>query len=196
MKCRILWIFLLIPFFTLMAGEWDDWSIEGRVAYFYPTQKKFRRVYKDGGPDYQIEVSKRLCNDWFGWFNTSWFHQTGHSTGIRYHTRVDFIPVGLGIKRNICITPKLFAYIGGGVNLSFIRLKNDDPFIKKHNHRECVGGVVKLGLNYQLSECFYVGIFSDYLIQQFHRRGFRHGAYYTKIDASGFKFGGNIGYSF
>lgn len=196
MKIKLLLILLMLPLASLMADQWDEWSVEGRVAYYSPSKKKFRRIYRNGGADYQIEVSRRLCNDWLGWMNVSWFHQTGHSLGRHYHTRVDFIPVGLGIKRNICLTRKLTAYVGGGVNFSFIRLKDDSPFVKSHNHRESLGGVVKMGLNYQINSCLYAGIFVDYLIQRFHRKGFRHGAYHRNINADGFKIGGSIGYSF
>lgn len=196
MKIKCLLVLLLLPLTTLLADQWDEWGVEGRVAYYRPSNKRFRKIYQNGGPDYQIEVTRRLCNDWLGWLNVSWFNQSGHSLGRRHHTRIDFIPVGLGIKRNIYLTRKVLCYVGGGLNFSFIRIKDHYSYVKRHDHRESLGGVIKLGLNYQLTNCFYVGIFADYLIQRFNYKGFKHGAYRRNINADGFKFGGNIGYSF
>lgn len=195
MKIKLLLCVLLFPLF-LSANPCDHWSVEGRVAYLYPMSKKFRRIYPEGGADYQLEISRKFCNHWAIWANTSWFHKKGHSTGIHYRTRIDLIPVGIGLKKSFCLTECIDVYLGAGVNYTFLRLKNYSDFVKRHMDKEAFGGVIKSGVNYQVSEHIYAGLFIDYMIQRFNFHGHRHHVYRHDVNADAFKFGGNIGMSF
>mgnify|MGYP001044640617 CR=1 FL=1 len=179
-----------------IASLLDQWSAEGRVAYYYPTSKKFRRIFPEGGVDYQVEVSKRVCNEWFVWANTSWFHKKGHSKGIRYRTRVDFIPISLGVKKEFCLKENLSAYLGAGVTYSLLRIRNYSSYVRGHSDKNAFGGILKFGVNYKVSDSMYAGFFTDYIFQEFHFHGHRHNIYRHSVNADGFKIGGNIGVQF
>lgn len=41
------------------GGSWlDDLALEARVAYYQPSSRRVRKIYRDGWPDYQLELSK------------------------------------------------------------------------------------------------------------------------------------------
>lgn len=176
MKRMLLWIVLFIGGLDINSIEAncldEGWDAQVRIAAFNPTAHKFRKIYSSWGPDYQIEIGKDLYRDWGLFANAAWYHREGRSIGLRDKTDVTFVPISFGVKYFFCLTTLVRAYVGGGAVYTFLRTTDHSPFVKKHSRDGTWGGIVKTGLQYTISECFFIDLFADYIIQhfQFHHR--------------------------
>jgi outer membrane protein len=196
-----------------------DWTLEVRGAYYHPTSTPLRKVYTSHWLDYQVEAAKRVhpyCEIWGG---VSWASKEGRTTRacgydefqFKDKTKIFVLPLSAGLKFIYPILPCIDVYVGGGICYSFLRIKNRcqehysyfefcrSPF-KKAIFKNEVGGVIKLGVQYAMSDSTFLDFFADYLIQRFHfshhvhesgRRIFKH-----HLDCSGFKFGIGLGVYF
>jgi outer membrane protein len=180
----------LFIFLSLPLHAWDfclplDLAVEGRVAYYHPSSRRVRRVYGNGWPDYQIEISKQCHGfslygfpwrwniDWRIWGGISGFSRKGESFGYHHnHTRLQLIPVSLGTKFFYPLTCNMDIYLGGGLCLSFLHITDHSQFVHKHTRREEWGGLIQSGITYKVCDCFYgnviVSAFFDYFFQRFH----------------------------
>ncbi len=182
---------LLILFLFSNNLQAIDWLAELRGGYFYPTSKKFREIYRDGGPEVELELSKTFKKDWMAWANVNYFERSGHSIGFHDKTTINMVPVSFGFKYlyPICNFP-INPYLGGGVTYTFINVKNDADFVKRHVTKSGVGFVVKSGMYVDLCYGLILDIFADYYYQKIH--------FYSKNneDVGGFKMGLGLGYKF
>lgn len=203
---------LLMPALPIVA--WDccdplDISVEARVAYYHPSSSKVRRIYGDGWADYQLEVSKGIFCDWRIWAGVSGFSREGESIGFHDHTRLQLIPVSLGVKYYYPFCDDFKAYVGGAACYSFLRIKDDSEFVRRHTHKNDWGGLVQAGLTYNFWECAYVSCFFDYFFQEFSFHDSHHRSSYgsnydygsrfierSDLDMSGYKLGVGFGYTF
>lgn len=191
----------LIMFFSEPIQAWDDCcepldiTAEARVAYYHPSSKKVRRIYGDGWADYQLEISKGFkgfgcmgCNgfgddlEWRIWAGVSGFSRKGESYGYEHHhTRLELIPVNLGLKLFYPIFCNTKIFIGGAGCYSFLRIHDNDHYVHEHVRKESWGGLVQTGLTYNFSCWGVVSIFADYFFQRFH---FNHDTHYSSYYSS------------
>lgn len=175
----------------------QDWSVEFRVAAFFPQNHKVRSIYSNAWADYQVQIGKRFWCNWQVFGEFSGFQKDGHSSfGDKTTLRV--FPFTLGAKYFFNLCSNLEAYVGGGAVYSLLRIKDDSPYVHRHVSKGQFGGVIKTGLVYTFCNCWFADLFADYLFQRFSYHGvscdpfvYRHTA-----DLSGFKLGLGIGYQF
>lgn len=181
-------VFLLFLFFNTLHSS--EWMAELRGGYFYPTSKKFREIYKDGGLEGEIELSKTFRENWMGWGNVGYFQRDGRSIGFHDKTTIRMIPISLGLKYQFLLCNLLSPYLGAGITYTFFDIKNDADFVKRHVTKGGFGFVLKSGIYIDLSENFLLDLFVDYYYQEVH--------FYTKdkVDVGGFKMGMGLGYRF
>lgn len=174
-----------------------NWSLELRVAAFIPTNNRVRKIYSNGWPEYQIQLGKRLCRNWQVFAEFSGFQKSGHSS-LGSKTKLSVFPLSLGIKYLFPLYSNLDVYVGGGVAYSWLRIKDDSPYVHRHVRKEQFGGIIKTGLIYTFCNCWFIDVFADYLFQRFSFRGVSCDPFVTRqtADVSGFKIGGGIGYNF
>lgn len=163
-------------------------SVEIRGAAFIPASQRFRNIYGDVGPSYQIEASTKLCNCLDGWANIDWFTKNGKSIGCKQSTRINIANLSFGIKYPFCICEKYTAYFGAGPSLGGVWLKNDSLCTSKHPSKWAFGVVLKSGINYSITQCIYLNVFVDYLFQPVH--------FDSNVDIGGLKTGLGIGMRF
>lgn len=187
MKIKSIIFLVFLCFNSLHSSEW---IAELRGGYFYPTSKKFREIYKSGGPEGEIEVSKTFRENWIGWGNVNYFQKDGRSLGLHDKTTIHMIPLSLGLKYQFLFCNSISPYLGGGLTYTILNIKNDSEFVKKHVTKGGFGFVIKSGIYIDLSERFLLDIFADYYYQKMH--------FYTKhnVDVGGFKMGMGLGYRF
>lgn len=211
----------------------DSYGITGevRVAYYHPSSSRVRRIYGDGWADYQFELSSSLNRlgglvgigdlrfagiglsdlnlDWKIWAGVSGFSRKGDSIGFHDDTRLQLIPVYLGLKIFYPLFCNVKAYIGGAGCYSFLRIRDDSDYVHRHTRKEAWGGVIQSGLTYNFCEWGVVSVFSDYFFQQFHFHdshysSFTGSTYYhesryierSKLNMSGYKVGVGLGVTF
>jgi len=169
---------------------------EVRVAYFYPTSKKVRDIYGSGLPLYQVELSYDLCNRWSGWTSVGYLSKHGHSIGLHDDTRIHFYPIGLGVKHTFELPCHFEAYLGGGATYSILHIKDHSSYVKENVRKNNLGGVVKTGILYHVSECFFFDLFFDYSYTKYHFSGTHDNIKRNNLTMSGLQFGAGAGVSF
>lgn len=184
---KLFFAFLLVNLYPLMATEI---SLEIRSAAFFHSSGRFREIYGNVGGSYQLEASTKFndCDCYETWANFDWFSKHGKSDGFNDPTRVSIANISLGIKFPYQICEQFTAYIGIGPSLSRIWLKNKSQCRHEKVSKLAIGGVLKTGVYYFISERVFVDVFVDYLYQPVH--------FETHVDIGGFKTGAGIGVKF
>lgn len=169
-----------------------------KVAYFRPESSRVRRIYSSGWADYQVEYSKSVCQNWLLWTGASGFCKHGHSIGLNDDTRLRLIPISLGVKYLYSIAPCLDLYAGGAVCYSFLRIKDDSPYVHRNVSSQTFGGLAQVGLYYYFTQSFHLNVFADYLFQRFTfpRSSSNPFVERNDLNMSGWKIGGGIGVNF
>lgn len=163
-------------------------SVEIRSAAFFHSSERFREIYGNVGASYQLEASTKLYDCLDGWANFDWFSKHGKSDGFNDPTRVSIANISLGVKFPYQICEKFTAYIGIGPSLSRIWLKNKSQCSHENISKWAIGGVLKTGVYYFISERVFIDVFVDYLYQPVH--------FETHVDIGGFKTGAGLGVKF
>lgn len=182
---------------TLHAFDWQarDVLIEAKAAYFRPTDHKFRRIYSDGGI-FGGEISAQIYGGIYGWASGSYFYKKGSSTGLGNSTKIDLVPVGFGLKYLYSFNC-LDLYVGGGALPTYVRFRDHSPFVIPKSQKWTWGGIVKVGAIWNINQCFFIDLFTDYSFVdvKFHRTNdgavTRH-----RTDLSAWSIGAGIGYRF
>lgn len=164
---KFLLFFLLAP--CILLG--DCFTAEVRAGYFYPASKLMRKIYQNGGPEFEVEASAQVFNDFSLWVNYNSFRRNGHSIGLRERTNLRLYPISFGLKFTQPLTECLAAYIGAGASYSTLKIDDKSDFIDRPLHRYSWGGVGKAGLLFFLTENIYLDVYADY--------------YYTKVSFAG-----------
>lgn len=179
-------------FFSFGALQAYDWNAEIRAGYFYPTSGLLRKIYRTGGAEGELELSRTFCINYQVWGNVNLYTKTGHSRGLHDKTRITIVPISCGLKYIFDFKPcPLYRpYVGIGPSYSLIHIRNDSSFVKKRTNKHGFGFVVKSGIYFDLSCDFVLDLFADYYYQKihFHSSG-------TK-DIGGVRTGLGIGYKF
>jgi hypothetical protein len=192
----------------LIAKEWSKWTMDVRVAYFHPCSKQTTKIFSNAWIDYEVEVTRNLRPNLQLWLGVDWTNKKGHLPkkpyGYHNSTRISIAPIHAGFKAIFPLTCKLDAYIGGGICVSFLKLKNHsdffraklgsapyDKFVTKNN----VGAITKVGLRYVNGKCTFLDLFADYYCAPDFKFG-RHHFPNRYLDVSGYKLGLGLGVFF
>jgi hypothetical protein len=162
------------------------WGItaETRVVYYHPSSKRVRRIYGDGWADYQLELSKSF-KKFFGlgegcgldcledmegriWTGVSGFSRNGYSIGFHDKTRLQLIPISLGLKIFYPLFCNTKVFIGGAACYSLLRIHDHSEYVHKHVRKGSWGGLFQSGMTYDFCNWAYASIFFDYYFQRFH----------------------------
>ncbi|HSX12374.1 MAG TPA: hypothetical protein VLF61_02675, partial [Rhabdochlamydiaceae bacterium] len=91
-------LFTTLPvFFVISNLQATEVLTELKAGYFHPESTLFRRVYGSSGI-YGAEVSVQTWCNFYTWVSGDFFIKSGHSIGLKDHTNIYFIPVGVGFK--------------------------------------------------------------------------------------------------
>jgi outer membrane protein len=118
-----------------------DIAVEFRTAAFFPCEDRFRDIYGDVNPSYQIEATYGLCNCWKLFANIDEFYQTGR---VKYccKSSLNILTTSFGPKYVYPLWSCVDIY--GGVGLSL---------------------ALKSGINYYFYRNFFLDLFVDYNYQ-------------------------------
>jgi hypothetical protein len=210
MKKMIL-AFALLCLSWFQTTEAFDIMVEGKAAWFHPTDKKFRRIYDNGGL-YGGEITVPFCNGLALFGSVDYFSRKGHSINRcnlavdgskhRDRTRIRIIPVALGVKYFyslpcFCEFLNMDLYVGAGVQWNCLKIRDHSNFVKKHTSKCSVGGIYKIGSIIRLSCDWFLDLFVNYSdnCAHFHRSKHRN-IKRSNADLSAWIIGAGIGYNF
>ncbi len=185
---KIKLIFLTL-FFSFIIGsvEARDVPVEFRAAAFFHSSKRFREVYGNVGPCYEIEAATHIYRSFEGWGNIDWFHKHKTQDEVTKST-VNILNVSFGAKYVYIPSERWHCYLGIGPSIGGIFLKNRSDGYKDNVSKFIIGGVVKIGADYIFPCGVFFDIFVDYLYQPVH--------FHTTVDIGGLKPGLGLGYKF
>lgn len=177
-----------------------EWSLEFRIAGFFPTKKEISKHYSTVWPDYQLQIGKRFMCDWQAFVEFDWSEKKGnrYENSSNFHSKLEVFPISFGVKYFFNLFQDLDAYVGAGALYSFFRIKEDSNYYSHRTSKGNWGGVIKSGLVYTFCNTWYVDAFADYVFQEFRytRPSEDPFTHRHNLNFNGFKLGGGIGYNF
>ena len=193
--CRKKTIYFFLFFYISSSSLFSKEKVEidGRIGVLFP-KSTFREIYKYA-PMYQIETSFMLPKSLDFWINFSYYKNTGRSIPLKDKTKVELIPLSLGLKYRHLIKQDLYFLIGLGPCYTWMRIKNDSEFVEKIIKKNSFGAMFKSSINYKYKKMIFL-VFLDYYFQHFHFSTTnlavsRHSPY-----VGGFLLGASIGINF
>lgn len=173
-------------------------TLEAKFAAYFPLEKRTRKVFHRALPNFELEVATTWC-DWQPWFNVGYIWDNGRSNGCFEKTRLNVIPLSLGVNYLIPMCNCIDAYIGAGAVYSFLRTRDHSEFVRRHVTDHAWGGVVKAGFYYNYSECVFFDGFINYVYTRFNRNHHRDEDLFVvrrEVNFSGLKIGVGVGFKF
>ncbi len=137
-------------------------EVQGRVGGQYNTSSRFRSIYGNWSPVYQIEVSSGNWNGLYGWLNGGWTGSDGHTRGLHTKTEVSIVPLSAGLKYAFYKNRYAFLYIGAGAALSHLYLHNHSDDVTRYTKQWHWGAVAKSGARFFLPAGTFIELFVDY----------------------------------
>jgi hypothetical protein len=174
---------------TISAEQERCSTIKGRVAALIPQAKLFREIYGNAGGVVELEVATPVAEHVELWANIDGFFKRGRSVGLCSPTRIGMTHITFGGKFPYEVNDCITVYAGAGLSLGKIWLRNRSPFCWENISKYSVGGVIKSGVDYFVTERVFVDLFADYLVQptNFKQR---------RINTGGLKLGVGVGGTF
>lgn len=193
---RCLFFYVLFGLFSLSTNlNARDVLVEGKAAYFAPTDNKFRKIYSGGGI-YGGEITVNLYDNLSGWLSADYFIKDGSSIGEHDSTRITLIPIGIGLKYFIPINCADL-YIGAGALGISVDMKDRSPFVIHHISKWGLGGIAKAGALFYIAEELFADLFTSYTYSELGFHQTDHGRVTRRhANLSGWSFGIGIGYRF
>lgn len=167
---KIFTLLLLLSVVGQLAAR--DVLLEFKAAYFKPTGKRFKHIYKGGalyGPELTVQLSE--CNEnWYGFFSVDYYSKKGHSIGLGNPTKVSLLPIGIGVKyfispcwlQNSCWFGDTDFYLGLGFQPVRVHTHDFSPYVIPKITKWALGGIVKGGVYINFSCNFFLDLFIDY----------------------------------
>lgn len=177
----------------------DGWSTEIRVAYYHPVERKVRKIYSYAFANWQLEIGKRVTDDFQVWAAIDTSSNHGHSLGLHDKTHLRLTNCNFGLKYLYSLDCSTEVYLGAGMNYGILRITDHSDYVREHTDQERLGGLLKAGVNYYITCNLFVDFFFDYLFQEFKFKNSSHSDYYVErhnLQMSGYKTGVGIGYKF
>lgn len=188
-KSFFYFIFLLVVCCTGSLSAERESSLEIRSAAFFHSSELFKKIYGNRGTSYQLEASNKI--HLYGadqWANFDWFSKHGRSDGENDPTRVNIATISIGLKYSYQLFEQLQPYMGLGISLASIEVKNKGECHHTSQSKLSVGGILKTGIYYFVTERVFIDLYADYLYQPIH--------FEKHIDIGGLKTGVGLGVQF
>ena len=151
-----------------------SWAIQARGAAFIPLKKQLREIYGSGLPTLEVESSYSLikalwqkCDQLLLWENIGWTSKSGRSLGFGYYSKLNLLPIALGIEYQATMGANFDFYVGAGPTYSFLWVKNYDGFNTTYLNRNQFGFTTKTGFRYTFCTNYFFDVFGDYYFTEF-----------------------------
>jgi hypothetical protein len=146
--------------------------LQARGAAYIPLQSQIRDIYGSALPTVELETSYQLCqwsncNQLLLWLNGSWTFQTGKTIGFGFHTRLNMIPLSLGIEYQVNLCRNVDFYIGAAPTYSFLLIHDKDGFTSNHMYSSQFGAMTKTGFRFTFCTNFFFDVFGDFYYTPF-----------------------------
>lgn len=187
-------LLLSVAFVSSLSAECDGSSckiepaIKARVAAFFPSSNRFRKIYDHTLPCYQLEATAKVYKCFSLWANADWLSKNGNSNHLNYFTSIRMVSYSIGLSAAYPLTDQVSAYLGIGPAGAYTEIHNRHVRSHRNETKNIFGLLAKSGFIYNIDCHLFVDFFVDYLYlpSQFH----------TNVELGGVKAGVGIGYNF
>lgn len=187
----------MIATYSLNAFAFCDreFLLEIKGSGFIPTSHLFKKIYHSSGM-VGGELSGSLYGNLYGWFSVDWFSKRGHSLIGHSDTKVNYLPLGFGLKYFV---PFCYGnwYIGGGAVAARIHTHDFSPFVAPTYSKWGWGGIAKVGALFDIYCSTFLDLFLNYSAVSAHSSDTNHGTVVPhKVKVHGVILGAGLGYRF
>jgi|JI9StandDraft_1071089.scaffolds.fasta_scaffold54758_1 hypothetical protein len=154
-----------------------EFFIEAKAGYFWPFSSLFSDIYGGSGI-YGLEFLMALpsCDNPFynalhAWLGVDYFEKSGQTLGDpRFSTKLVMVPITFGVKWmpslaysfNKECSLKIRPYLGIGMEVSYLSVKNHTPVSPTTFYNWGVGGILQAGALFDITKWFFIDIFSTF----------------------------------
>lgn len=160
---RLLTVLLSIFILNVPSIEARDLIFEFKSGAFLPTDHNYREIYGTASVFYNPEFTVQLVEEkpWYIFFSVAYTSKEGKSIGFCTRTKVEILPLGIGVKYVIPFRYGNF-YVGLGWQPTYLRTFNCSESVQNYTAKWGQGGIGKLGVYFDLPRDFRFDIFADY----------------------------------
>lgn len=195
--------FLLAFSFINLSLVARDILLEFKGAYFKPTGDRFKHIYKGGalyGPELTVQLSDCYEN-LYGFFSVDYYSKKGHSIGLATPTKINLLPIGVGLKYffPICWCYDIDFYVGLGFQPVRVHTHDLSPYVIPKITKWALGGIAKGGVYINFACNFFLDLFIDYSFARVSSQRTQAPTEHIvphKASVGGVIFGAGIGYRF
>lgn len=151
-------------------------AMQIRGGAFVSLHEQVREIYGWGLPTMEFEYAYSmlrnfwgLCNELVLWENIGWASKSGESIGFGYYTKLNMMPISLGVSYKVYLGKGVDFYLGAGPAYSFLWIRNYDGFMTTFYNSSQFGLRTKTGLTYTFCTNFFIDIFGDYYYTSFKK---------------------------
>lgn len=173
-----------------------NYLIEIAAGYFFFSDPKMRKIYKKGGFDLQMRGSYPVWR-WLQIYSSiEYLKVNGKSLGAYQKTRLEKIPVSLGLKAVANLSSKIQYYFTLGPRYFFVNQHNYSSYVNRNVNRNDIGGFANTGFTFSFYHGLTWDVFGEYSYEQTHFHSSQTNVYDRSIQIGGFTFGSGLGYLF
>ena len=172
-------------------------SLSFNPSYFWPQDKTFRDIYKDGFLPL-FEVSYIFYEGLGTWLEVGYFHKKETITivdGIRATAKIDQVPLSIGLSYtyDVCSFFDIFFKIAPNwvYTKTYVNVSN----MKKTTIKNAFGGTFGLGGSFKFKDGWFIKAFINYLYDKRKIHDQLSNSSY-KVYLGGIQTGAGIGYTF
>lgn len=170
--------------------------LEVKGAYFFFSDSKMRKIFNKGGGDVQLSASYPIWKWLQIYGSVEYMQRHGKSLGGHQKTSLWEVPLSLGLKPVIKISPAVHYYLTLGPRYFFVHTHANSSYVDKTLHENGCGGFANMGFNFFPVRHLVVDVFGEYSYKRMHFHSHKHNVYGEKVQIGGFAFGAGLGYAF
>lgn len=146
--------------------ERERWALTLKNGYFYPQECILREIFDrcGGKGGYWVEGAFRY-RFWKGLnaeVSGSYFKHDGIALCGCECTEVKIPTLGLGLKYFCECHERVEIFVGAGLRVFFYRERNCSPYVCQCVDETTVGGMVNVGVEFNVYKGFFIDLFADY----------------------------------
>ena len=170
-----------------------DILLEIKGSGFIPTSHLFKKIYHSAGM-VGGELSVGLYENLYAWASIDWLSKSGYSLIGHSKTRVNYLPIGFGLKYFVPVCDYNW-YIAGGALAGRVHTHDFSPFVAPTYTKWGWGGIVKGGVLFDIFCSSFIDIFVNYSAINAHSSNTNGGTVVPhKVKVHGVIVGAGFGY--
>ena len=190
-------IIAIVAAYSLNAFAFCDREVlvEIKGSGFFPTSHLFKKIYHSTGA-VGAELTVNFSNCLYGFFSVDYLSKRGHSLIGHTETKVNFLPLGFGLKY---INPFCYGdwYVGLGALAARVHTHDFSPNVAPRYNRWGWGGIAKGGCLFDITECLFLDVFVNYAFVRASSHNTNGGTVIPHtVKVNGVFVGAGIGYRF